>query len=454
MVNHRTEPRTDTMTDAAIDQALARAHRRFTDANPASLRQFEEQARYMPGANSRSVLFYAPFPLTIARGEGATLWDADGHRYADFIAEYTAGVYGHSAPEIRDAVVEAMKHGINLTGHNLLEGRLAKTICERFPQIERLRFTNSGTEANLMAITAALRFTGRRKIVVFSGGYHGGVLGFGDGPSPTTVPFDFLVLPYNDIQTALAQIAVHGPDIAAILVEPMQGAGGCIPGQPDFLRALREAATRAGALLVFDEVMTSRLAPHGLANELGIRSDLTTLGKYIGGGMSFGAFGGRADVMALFDPRTGPLAHSGTFNNNVMTMAAGHAGLTKLFTPEAAGALAARGEAMRARLGALCAKEGVAMQFTGVGSLMNAHFVKGEVRRVADLAAVDGRLRQLLFFHLLNEGIYTSPRGFVVLSLPVADADIDRFVAAVGSFVGEYRGLLPAATAATAATAF
>jgi len=432
------------MTDTAIDQALAKAHQHFTGSNPASLRQFEEQARYMPGANSRSVLFYAPFPLTIAKGEGAALWDADGHRYADFIAEYTAGVYGHSAPEIRDAVFEAMNAGINLTGHNLLEGRLARTICERFPQIEQLRFTNSGTEANLMALTAALHFTGRRKIVVFSGGYHGGVLGFGAKPSPTTVPFDFLVLPYNDVQAARAQIDAHGPEIAAILVEPMQGASGCIPGRLDFLQTLRDGATRVGALLVFDEVMTSRLAPHGLANKLGIRSDLTTLGKYIGGGMSFGAFGGRRDVMALFDPRTGPLAHSGTFNNNVMTMAAGYAGLTKLFTPEAAGALAERGDAMRARLNALCEREGVALQFTGLGSLMNAHFVAGEVLRSEDLAAVDGRLRQLLFFHLLGQGIYASPRGFVVLSLPVSDADIDRFVAAIGSFIDEYRPLLAA----------
>ncbi|KLN57948.1 aspartate aminotransferase family protein [Variovorax paradoxus] len=431
------------MSDSAIDQSLAQAFQRFTEANPASRRQFEEQARYMPGANSRSVLFYAPFPLTIAKGEGAALWDADGHRYADFIAEYTAGVYGHSAPEIRDAVIEAMQSGINLTGHNLLEGRLAKTICERFPQIEQLRFTNSGTEANLMALTAALHFTGRRKIVVFSGGYHGGVLGFGAKPLPTTVPFDFLVLPYNDAQAAGEQIEKHGPEIAAILVEPMQGASGCIPGRLDFLQALRDGATKAGALLVFDEVMTSRLAPNGLANKLGIRSDLTTLGKYIGGGMSFGAFGGRADVMAQFDPRTGALSHSGTFNNNVMTMAAGHAGLTKLFTPEAAGRLAERGEAMRARLNALCAKEDVAMQFTGVGSLMNAHFVRGEVRRVDDLAAVDGRLRQLLFFHLLSEGIYASPRGFIVLSLPLTDADIDRFAAAIGRFIGEYRALLP-----------
>lgn len=433
------------MTHAAIDRALAEAHQRFADSNPASRRQFDEQARYMPGANSRSVLFYAPFPLTIAKGEGATLWDADGHRYADFIAEYTAGVYGHSAPEIRDAVIEAMHSGINLTGHNLLEGRLAKLICERFPQIEQLRFTNSGTEANLMALTAALHFTGRRKIVVFAGGYHGGVLGFGAKPLPTTVPFDFVVLPYNDAQAAREHIEKLGGEVAAVLVEPMQGASGCIPGRPEFLQALRESATRVGALLVFDEVMTSRLAPHGLANQLGIRSDLTTLGKYIGGGMSFGAFGGRADVMALFDPRTGPLAHSGTFNNNVMTMAAGYAGLTKLFPPEAAGALAARGESMRARLNALCEEKGVALQFTGLGSLMNAHFVKGDVVRSEDLAGVDGRLRQLLFFHLLAQGIYASSRGFVVLSLPVTDADIDRFVAAIAGFIDAYGALLPPA---------
>ena len=430
------------MTLAPIDHALAEAHRRFTAANPASRRQFEANAESMPGGNTRSVLFYAPFPLTIARGEGAALWDADDHRYADFIAEYTAGVYGHSAPEIREAVIEAMQGGVNLTGHNLLEGRLARTIRERFPQVERLRFTNSGTEANLMALTAALHFTGRRRIVVFSGGYHGGVLGFGDQPLPTTVPFDFLVLPYNDAETARARIAEQASQIAAVLVEPMQGAAGCIPGQPDFLRALREAATAAGALLIFDEVMTSRLGPRGLANELGIRADLTTLGKYIGGGMSFGAFGGRADIMALFDPRGGPLLHSGTFNNNVVTMAAGHAGLTRLYPPEAAAQLSARGEALRQRLNALCSASDVAMQFTGVGSAMNAHFVRGLLMRSEDLAAADPRLRQLFFFHLLAQGVYISPRGFMVLSLPVTDEAIEKLVGAVDRFIQRYRPLL------------
>ena len=438
-------PETRTMIPVTqdLDAALADLLGAFTGSNPASRECFDTHARYLPGANSRSVLFYAPFPLTMARGEGAVLWDVDGHRYDDFIAEYTAGVYGHSAPEIRQAVMEAMEDGINLTGHNLREGRLAQLICERFPQIERVRFTNSGTEANLMAITAALRFTGRQRIVVFSGGYHGGVLGFGAQPSPTTVPFDFLILPYNDAESLRAAFAREGPDIAAVLVEPMLGASGCIPAQPGFLQALRAQSAEAGALLIVDEVMTSRLAPHGLAALHGITPDLTTLGKYIGGGMPFGAFGGRHDIMALFDPRSGPLAHSGTFNNNVVTMAAGHAGLTRLFTPDAAGALAARGTALRERLNARCAQAGVALQFTGVGSVMNAHFADGEILRPEDLAAVDARWRRLFFFHLLARGIYASPRGFIVLSLPLEDEAIARMEHAVEDFLTVYARLLP-----------
>ena len=436
---------TETPTStSAIDDAIERSRRRFTEANPASLEHFRANVQYMPGANSRSVLFYPPFPLTIARGVGATVWDADGHRYADFIGEYTAGLYGHSAPEIREAVDEAMREGISLTGHNLLEGKLARLLCQRFPALQLVRFTNSGTEANLMAITVALRFTGRRKVIVFSGAYHGGVLGFGTQPGPTTVPFDFIVLPYNDADGAAARIAAEGADLAAVLVEPMLGSGGCVPAEPRFLHALRDATSRVGALLITDEVMTSRMGGQGLAAKVGVLPDLMTIGKYIGGGMSFGAFGGRADVMALFDPRSGSLAHSGTFNNNVVTMAAGYAGLTKLFPPQAADALLTRGDDLRDRLNAIATDADVALQFTGLGSLMNAHFVAGDVRRPEDAAGADPRLRELLFFHLLDAGFYTSPRGFIVLSLPVTDADVDGFVDAVESFVSSYESLLSA----------
>lgn len=431
--------------DAALDAAVAQAHARFAAANPLSRQQFERNAVVMPGGNSRSTLFHAPFPLTMASGHGATVQDVDGHRYTNFIGEYTAGIYGHSAPEIREAVVAALGQGVNLCGHNLLEGELARLICGRFASVEQVRFTNSGTEANLMALTAALHFTGRRRIAVFNGAYHGGVLTFGATPSPTTAPYDFVVLDYNDPEQARTRLLAEGERLAAVLVEPMLGAGGCIPGEADFLRTLREVTQSVGALLIFDEVMTSRLGGHGRQGQLGIRPDLTTFGKYLGGGMSFGAFGGRADIMALYDPRLGRLAHSGTFNNNVVTMAAGIAGLTRLYTPDAAEALTQRGDTLRQRLNTLCAAEGVALQYTGLGSVMNAHFVAQPIRRPADAAAGDARLKELLFHHLLAQGFHTAARGLVALPLPLTDADLDAFVAAVGSFIQTYRAQCGAA---------
>ncbi|MEJ7721604.1 MAG: aminotransferase class III-fold pyridoxal phosphate-dependent enzyme [Ilumatobacteraceae bacterium] len=198
---------------------------------------------------------------------------------------------------------------------------LAELMCERFG-IERVRFTNSGTEANLMAIATAQRATGRRTVLVFDGGYHGGVLSFAAGPSPTNVPHRFVVAPYNDLAATRASIAQHGDDLACVVVEPMLGSGGCIPATAEFLRGVVESAGEVGAVCIADEVMTSRHGRRGLADLLGVRPDLTTYGKYLGGGFSFGAFGGSVDLMDQFDTaRPSYLGHAGTFNNNVATMA-------------------------------------------------------------------------------------------------------------------------------------
>lgn len=426
-----------------VDTELARLRAAYIARHPVSASLFEQAAAVMPGGNTRSVLYYEPFPLVIARGQGATLWDADGHAYADFIGEFTAGLYGHSHPVIREAILQALEGGLNLTGHNLLEARLARLVTERFPSLQTLRFTNSGTEANLLALSAARRFTGRSKVLVFKGGYHGGVLTFAAGHAPVNVPYDFVLGTYNDLPGTAALVHEHGADLAAIVVEPMQGAAGCIVGRPAFLRGLRELADAAGALLVFDEVMTSRLAPGGLQAAVGVRPDLTTLGKYIGGGMSFGAFGGRADVMQLFDPRRpGHLAHAGTFNNNVMSMSAGIAGLSRVFTAEAAAALNHRGDTLREQMNDLFRRQGVALQFTGIGSLMNLHATRREVTCIDELPADEQRLKDLFFFHMLEHGVYLARRGFVVLSLPLEDADFDRFSRAVAEFVDRYHGAL------------
>jgi glutamate-1-semialdehyde 2,1-aminomutase len=436
------EPSMDHMlANASLDASLAEMREQYVARNPASLAAHVEAASAMPGGNTRSVLFHAPFPLTMARGQGSRLWDADKHEYVDLLGEYTAGLYGHSNPVIRDAIDTALDGGWNLGGHGVMEGKLARTICARFPSIELVRFTNSGTEANLLAVSTAVAVTGRSRVLVFNGGYHGGVLAFAGGGNPINVPHRWVLGDYNDIAATADVIAEHADDLACIVVEPMLGGGGCIPADRDFLQMLRDAATRTGALLVFDEVMTSRMSAGGMQARLGITPDMTTLGKYIGGGMSFGAFGGRADIMDRFDPRRpDALPHAGTFNNNVLTMAAGHVGLTRLFTADAAEALFARGEALRARLNALAG--GTCMQWTGLGSMMTVHFLRGPIHNPADVARGDAGLRELFFFDMLGRGFYLARRGMLALSLEIGDAECDAFCDAVEEFVASRGPLL------------
>ena len=430
-----------TLVNTSIEPALAEARERYVARNPASLAAHVAAAAVMPGGNTRSVLFHSPFPLTMARGQGCRLWDADGHEYIDLLGEYTAGLYGHSNPVIRDAIDTALDGGWNLGGHGVMEARLARVICDRFPSVDLVRFTNSGTEANLMAVNTAVAVTGRSRVMVMDGAYHGGVLSFAGGGSPINAPHRWVLGQYNDVAATVATIDAHADDLACILVEPMLGSGGCIPADPAFLAALREAATRTGALLIFDEVMTSRMSAGGLQSRLGITPDMTTLGKYIGGGMSFGAFGGRADIMERFDPRRpDALPHAGTFNNNVLTMAAGYTGLTRLFTPDVAEALFARGEALRARLNALAGA--ARMQWTGLGSMLTAHFVHGALRNPADAAGGDLGLRELFFFDMLDRGFYMARRGMAALSLEVGAPECDAFCDAVEEFVASRASLL------------
>nr|WP_294519393.1 aminotransferase class III-fold pyridoxal phosphate-dependent enzyme [uncultured Rhodopila sp.] len=425
------------LRNAEIDAALNDAKERYLARNTLSLARYLEATTVMPGGNTRSVLHYAPFPLAMARAEGCRLWDADGHAYIDFLGDYTAGLYGHSHPVIRAAVDAALDGGISLGASTMTEARFARAICERFG-LQRVRFANSGTEANLLAVSLGRVFTRRKTVMVFDGSYHGSLFGFAGGGSPMNVPFETIVAPYNDIEKTRSLITA---DLALVLVEPMIGSGGCIAASPAFLEMLRQETTRVGALLIFDEVMTSRLAPGGLQSVTGVRPDLTTLGKYLGGGMSFGAFGGRAEIMDRFDPRrSDALPHAGTFNNNVLTMAAGLTGLTRVYTPEAAVALNARGDALRARLNALCGD--VPLRFTGIGSMLALHTTRGPVTCPADAAKADQKLKELCFFDMLSHGIWLARRGMMALSLPIGDAECDALAAAVEEFLSVRRWLL------------
>jgi glutamate-1-semialdehyde 2,1-aminomutase len=281
--------------------------------------------------------------------------------------------------------------------------------------------------------------------MVFHGGYHGGVLYFVSGGSPVNIPYEYIVAPYNDIEGTRTLISKHGGELFAVLLEPMQGSHGCLPGDLDFLRMVREETRSHGITMIFDEVMTSRLSPGGLQEKHGVVPDMTTLGKYIGGGMSFGAFGGRRDIMELFDPtKANHLPHAGTFNNNALTMAAGVAGYGEVYTPAAAAELNARGEKIRERLNAICRKNNVAFQFSGIGSMMTAHATDRPIRTAADIAAGSQDAKELFYFDMMAAGIWIARRGFVALNIMIGEAEGDRFVAAVEEFVSARKALLKA----------
>jgi glutamate-1-semialdehyde 2,1-aminomutase len=411
------------------------AEARYVASNPESRRLHEERARFMPGGNTRTTIHQAPFPLTIVRGEGAHLTDADGHEYVDFLGEYTAGLYGHSSAAVVDAVKRALADGFLLGAPNRYEVVLAEAICTRFPSIELVRFSNSGTEANLLALSLCRAVSGRSRVLVFAGAYHGGILLFAHGVSPLNPPFDWLVGDYNDAVRAVRLIEENAPELAAVIVEPLQGAAGVIPGDPAFLRMLREATARHDVLLVFDEVMTARLSPGGMQQLLGIEPDLTTLAKFVGGGLPFGAVGGRGDLMRRFDPsRPDVLQHGGTFNNDVLTMAAGAAGLTQVLTEAEIGRLNGLGDRLRDRLNRFAAERELEFCATGFGSLVGLHFTRGPVRSEEDVPE-SGELRTLLHLHVLERGYSFGRRGFVALSLPLREKDIDGFAAAVEEFL-------------------
>ncbi len=407
------------MVTPDLDAALVAAHSSYADRRPRSAALAVAAAKVMPGGNTRTVLHFNPFPFRVERAEGSVLVDVDGHRYVDMLGNYTAGLFGHQVPAVRDAVIAQLERGWAIGATHALEVELAELICGRFESVEQVRFTNSGTEANLMAIGTALHVTGRRKVLVFEEGYHGGVLTFAHGVGPLNVPHDFLIVPYNDMPGIEAAFAAAGAAIACVVVEPVQGSGGCIPAEPGFLEALRRLCTQHGSVLIFDEVMTSRLHPGGAQARFGVVPDMTTLGKYLGGGMTFGAFGGRRSIMAAFDPaQGGALSQAGTFNNNVVSMAAGVAALRDVLTPEALISLNDRGDVLRERLNVTFAGAGVPMTVTGMGSMFSVR-------------SNDDRWVELFFHAMLDAGFYLARRGMIALALDVTDEQLDMFGEAV-----------------------
>jgi glutamate-1-semialdehyde 2,1-aminomutase len=425
-----------------LDLAVSQAQDNFRKKRPKTEALHARAKAVMPGGNTRTILYTAPFPIRAEKAADQVITDVDGLSYVDFVGEYSAGIFGHSHPRIREAVAEAMAAGINMGAHHDREVAFAEAVCKRF-NLDLVRFTNSGTEANMMAIAAARCFTGKRKIMAMHGGYHGGTLYFSHGGSPVNAPYEVVLGHFNDIERTAQLIAQEADNLAAVILEPMLGGGGCLPADADFLEMLRRETAARNIVLIFDEVMSSRLAPGGLSSVFGISPDLKTLGKYIGGGMSFGAFGGITAIMEQFDPsKPNHLPHAGTFNNNMLTMTAGRAAITEVYTPEACMDLNARGDRLRTALNDLFMKYQAPMRATGMGSMITLHPVAGEVTKPEDAERADKRLKQLLYLDLLDQGIYIAERGFLALSLKVTDQDCDRLVRAVEAFVTRRKELL------------
>jgi len=428
----------DDVSDAALDDAVAHAHRRYAARRTRSRELADEARRWLPGGNTRSVLDFAPFPFRVAAVDGPYLVDVDGHRYLDLLGNYTAGLLGHRPAETERVLKEAAETGVSVGAMTSVETDAARLICERYASIEQVRITNSGTEANLMAISTMRHHTGRSKVIACRGAYHGGLLYFGDGGAGLLAPYDWVLADFNDTASVEDVFAAHGASIAGVIVEPMLGAAGCIPPEPGFLETVRRLCSANSSLLVFDEVMTSRLALGGAQELLDVVPDMTTLGKYVAGGFNFGAFGGNAEIMGAYDPsRGGALSHSGTFNNNPLTIAGVAATLGFTLTEELLARVNGLGDRLRRRLSEIFASVDVPLSVTGLGSMMNIHGTERTPRTVDDVAVGDDRWKALLFFHLLEAGFYIARRGFISLSADIAEAHVDAFADAVAAWAAE-----------------
>jgi glutamate-1-semialdehyde 2,1-aminomutase len=398
-----------------LDDYLART--------PRSRDLFERATASLPGGSTRTTVYTAPYPPYIAQGFGLTVRDVDGNLYRDFLGNYTALILGHAHPAVVAAVEAQVRRGSAFAAPTATEIDLAEEIRSRLPSMERLRFTNSGTEATMFAIRVARAFTGRPLIATFERAYHGTHDAVVSGPGvPEAVRALTLELPWADADGVERALRGREREVAAVVIEPVQGAGGVRAADRAFLAYLRDYTTRIGALLIFDEVISFRVGYGGAQGRAGVSPDLTTLGKIIGGGYALAAFGGREDVMALFDQRrSGALTHGGTYNGNPVAAAAGLATLREL-TPAAFERLAALGE----RLAAGTAGS-PAVRVAVEGSLFQVWVDAGVSAVATGVSEAPG-----LFLGLLLEGFYIAPRGMGAIPLVAADNDVDELASAIG----------------------
>jgi len=419
---------------------------------------FARAQRVIPGGVNSPVRAFKAVggtPLFIRKAEGARLWDADGKGYIDYVGSWGPLILGHAHPSVIEAITQAAARGTSYGAPCAAEVELADRVVRLVPSIQKVRFVSSGTEATMSALRLARGFTGRTKILKFEGCYHGhadallvaagsgvATLGIPGSPGvPEGTVADTITAPYNDLGAVEKVIAAHGRDLAAIIVEPVAGNMGCVAPREGYLQGLRDLCTQAGALLVFDEVMTGFRVSSGGAQVLyGIKPDLTCLGKIIGGGLPVGAYGGRADIMDHIAP-SGPVYQAGTLSGNPLAMAAGAVTLDLL---QRAGTYK-RLETLSARLhaGLLAARDEADVKVTinRVGSMITLFFTPGPVFDYASAKTSDTTLFAKFFHGLLARGVYFPPAQYeaAFVSLAHTEGDIETTIRAAAEIFRDLR---------------
>jgi len=412
---------------------------------------FEAAQRHIPGGVNSPVRAFKGVggePVFFKRAEGAYTWSESGDKYIDYVASWGPMVAGHAHPAVIKAVQETAANGLSFGAPTVLETVMADKLCELVPSMDMVRMVSSGTEATMSAIRLARGFTGRDKIVKFEGCYHGhsdsllvkagsGALTLGVPSSPgvpAALAEHTITLPYNDIAAVKESFSHIGGQVACIIVEPVAGNMNCIPPVPGFLEGLREVCDEYGSVLIFDEVMTGfRVALGGAQAHYGIRPDMTTLGKVVGGGMPVGAFGGKRAIMEHLAP-LGPVYQAGTLSGNPVAMAAGLTTLEIASAPGFYEGIGAKVEHLVSGILAEAKKAGIPMSENHVGGMFGLFFTEEDkITSFGQAVEKCNADRFKLFFHgMLNEGVYLAPSAFEAgfVSSAHTDADIDDTIAA------------------------
>jgi len=414
------------LADRAVADDLHAAYRART---PRSAAMFERATAVLPGGSTRTTTFAPPYPPYLDSGAGIHVRDVDGNDYRDFLGNYTSLILGHAHPDVVRAVEAQARRGSAFGAPSEAEVALAEELVGRIDSVERIRFTNSGTEATMFAIRAARAATGRAVVGVFERAYHGthDTVVAGSPGVPPTVGDLVVTLPWDDLDGVERAIAGRDADLAAIVIEPIQGAGGVRAASRALLEGLRDICDRIGALLIFDEIIAFRAAPGGAQSLVGVRPDLTTLGKIIGGGYPLAAFGGAAEVMDRFDARrAGALTHGGTFNGNPVAAAAGLATLARL-TPDVYADLDRQAVRLRDGVADRAARAGAGVRVVAAASLFQVRLGQ----ETAASAVSTGAGPAELFVRLLLAGFYLAPRGLGAIATPATDVDVDELAAAI-----------------------